>query len=556
MNNAHPKILIVDDIPENLFVLEQILKNLETQIIRANSGNEALAQVLDHDFALIILDIQMPEMDGFEVAEILKSDERSANIPIIFVTAIDRDNSNEHKGYDTGAVDFIFKPINKFILISKVKVFLELHRIRSGLEEIVSDRTRALQKSNDALKAQMELNEEATREIEKGRAYLSKVIDVIPSSLITVDGDGNITDMNTRARELSGMDLDAARGMPIIECFPFFHPLGKLVNDAMASEKAEEKRRIPTYIKGLLIISNFAVYPFRFNATQGAVIRVDDITEQAKKDERMIQSEKMLSMGGIAAGMAHEINNPLAGIIQSVQVIRNRIHKKMPANQEAAKQCGLSLDALEAYFEERGINRMIEAIQQSGNRAACIVEDILSFTRKSEGGKIVENIETILEQSIKLALNEYRLQNDLSQKNRSITVEKNIEKDLPPVPCQAGKIQQALLNILKNSLQAMAQKSYGANEKSTLSCTLKTIDTQRIRIEISDNGPGIDPEIQKRIFEPFFTTKSTGSGLGLSLSYFIVTEDHGGELTLTSNEKEGATFIIDLPLTSNENRLK
>ncbi len=550
MNDSRPfpKILIVDDIPENLFVLEQILKNLDAQIIRALSGNEALAHVLEHNFALIILDIQMPEMDGFEVAEILKSDEKSANIPIIFVTAIDRDNSNEHKGYDTGAVDFIFKPINKFILLSKVKVFLELHRIKSGLEQRVADRTRELQQSNDILVDQIEQNAAAAKEIEQGRAYLSKVIDTIPSCLITVDGAGGIIDMNIRARDLIEMPIEIATGAPISESFPFYPSLMGYIIEAIESEKTVEKRRIPTYIKGMLTINNFAVYPFRFNEILGAVIRVDDITEQTKKDERMIQSEKMLSMGGIAAGMAHEINNPLAGIIQSIQIIRNRFQKSLPANQEAAEACGLSLDTLAAYCEKRGIDRMIDAIHHSGNRAACIVEEILSFTRKNGGNKVLENLQKLLEQSVKLALNEYRIQND--SQGKSVILNKNYPKTLPPVPCRANRIQQVFLNIVKNCLQAMGEKKYEEKEERILSLSLTTTETDMARIEISDNGPGIPPAIQSKIFEPFFTTKSTGSGLGLSLSYFIITEDHCGELSVRSTENEGATFTIDLPIKS------
>ncbi|WP_051012324.1 response regulator [Desulfobacula toluolica] len=143
-----PKILIVDDNPENLFVLEKILKKLDADIIRAVSGNDALSTTLYNEFALIILDVQMPEMNGYEVAEILKDDERTENIPIIFVTAIDRDNAKEIKGYSKGAVDFIFKPLDEFILMSKVRVFLEIYKMKSGLEQLVRERTLELERAN------------------------------------------------------------------------------------------------------------------------------------------------------------------------------------------------------------------------------------------------------------------------------------------------------------------------------------------------------------------------------------------------------------------------
>ncbi|CCK79628.1 two component system sensor histidine kinase, hybrid, associated with CheB and CheR [Desulfobacula toluolica Tol2] len=138
----------MDDNPENLFVLEKILKKLDADIIRAVSGNDALSTTLYNEFALIILDVQMPEMNGYEVAEILKDDERTENIPIIFVTAIDRDNAKEIKGYSKGAVDFIFKPLDEFILMSKVRVFLEIYKMKSGLEQLVRERTLELERAN------------------------------------------------------------------------------------------------------------------------------------------------------------------------------------------------------------------------------------------------------------------------------------------------------------------------------------------------------------------------------------------------------------------------
>lgn len=148
-NNAKsPKILIVDDNEENLVSLEQILGTLDTTIVKASSGNEALSATLYNEFALIILDDVMPGMDGYEVAEILKFDERTASIPIIFITALNADNKEELKGYKQGAVDFITKPFNGFILLSKVKIFLELYKIKSALEHLVAERNQELNQAN------------------------------------------------------------------------------------------------------------------------------------------------------------------------------------------------------------------------------------------------------------------------------------------------------------------------------------------------------------------------------------------------------------------------
>ena len=127
------KLLLVDDKEANLFALDKILNKLDVELFKAQSGSKALELTLCHDFALILLDVQMPGMNGYEVAQILRSEERTRHIPIIFVTAIDRDERFELKGYETGGVDFIFKPLNAQILVSKVKVFIDLHQAKHEL---------------------------------------------------------------------------------------------------------------------------------------------------------------------------------------------------------------------------------------------------------------------------------------------------------------------------------------------------------------------------------------------------------------------------------------
>jgi two-component system cell cycle response regulator len=145
-------VLIVDDRPENLLALESLLESPELSIIRASSGNEALGKMLDYSFGLVILDVQMPDMDGFEVASLMRSSRHTKDVPIIFVTAISKDESHVFKGYSSGAVDYLFKPIDTDILKRKVAVFIELHR-----------KQMALQKSKTRL-------EEAMRELEAATA--------------------------------------------------------------------------------------------------------------------------------------------------------------------------------------------------------------------------------------------------------------------------------------------------------------------------------------------------------------------------------------------------
>lgn len=145
-----PKVLVVDDTPENLVALEVVLEDSDCEVVCAGSGNDALGKLLKADFALVLLDVQMPIMDGFEVAELMRANKRTAHVPIIFVTANSRDDRNVKRGYLSGAVDYLFKPIDPVMLCSKVEFFLQLDRQKRRLEAKLA-RARASEKAmNDA----------------------------------------------------------------------------------------------------------------------------------------------------------------------------------------------------------------------------------------------------------------------------------------------------------------------------------------------------------------------------------------------------------------------
>ncbi|MCP4041075.1 MAG: histidine kinase, partial [Gammaproteobacteria bacterium] len=278
----------------------------------------------------------------------------------------------------------------------------------------------------------------------------------------------------------------------------------------------------------------------------GAVIRVDDITERVRLEEMMVQSEKMISVGGLAAGMAHEINNPLAGMMQTSAVMRNRLSgENILANQRAAKAAGISMEAIHAYMEERGILRMASTIHESGLRMSEIVGNMLGFTRQSDAVVSSHDLTELLDKALKLAATDYDLKKKYDFK--TIKIVKEYAEFIPSVPCEEVKIQQVLLNILQNGAQAM-QEAKVDKPMFTLR-TYHKAEHDMVCIEIEDNGPGMDETIRKRIFEPFFTTKpiGLGTGLGLSVSYFIIKENHNGEISVESKPGRGTRFIIRLP---------
>jgi len=274
---------------------------------------------------------------------------------------------------------------------------------------------------------------------------------------------------------------------------------------------------------------------------------IEDYTERKMIQETIIQSEKMVSIGGLAAGIAHEINNPLAGMMHTAKTLTNRLsNREIESNQNAAEEAGTTLEAVQKFMAARGVLRMLETINESGERVSSIVKNMLSFARKSEAQVSSFSVIKIIENTLQLAAIDYDLEKHYDFKN--IEIRREFEDNLPNVPCEDSKIQQVLLNLIRNGTQAM---QIGGTKKPAiiLRATFEK-ESKMVRLEIEDNGPGIDQEIQNQIFQPFFTTKPVGSGtgLGLSLSYFIITKNHKGEMFVESQPGFGAKFIIRLPI--------
>lgn len=280
---------------------------------------------------------------------------------------------------------------------------------------------------------------------------------------------------------------------------------------------------------------------------------VRDITHQKKSQEMLVQSEKMMSIGGLAAGMAHEINNPLAGVIQNANVLTNRLtDTAMQANLKAAETLGISMTHIRQFMEARGIPKMLKAINESVLRISSLVDNMLSFARKSEATFSTHQPADLMEKALELAVTDYDLKKEYDFK--AITIQKEYNDNLPMVACEGSKIQQVLLNIFSNGAHAMFEgerKSDAPDPKFILRLSHKK-DIHMLQIEIEDNGIGMNKETLDKIFEPFYTTKpdGVGTGLGLSVSYFIITQNHKGTIEAFSKPGKGCNFIIRLPLES------
>ncbi len=389
----------------------------------------------------------------------------------------------------------------------------------------------------------------AEQELQKARNYISNIIDSMPSTLIGVDAEGKVTQWNHEAQHVSGIDAEKALGHPLELVFPGMATEIDKIRSAMRKREVYSERRRIAGANGKTRFEEVTVYPLIANGVDGAVIRLDDISERVRLEEMMLQSEKMLSVGGLASGMAHEINNPLGGMIQTACVMKERLtNLELPANAAAAKEAGLSMEALAAFMEKRKILDMIERICKSGSRAAEIVQNMLSFARKADASYSSHDVRDLLDRCVELAGIDYDLKKQYDF--RRIEIVREYAEDLPLVPCESGKIQQVFLNILRNGAEAM-QHPAQEGEKPRFCLRLHyEREAAMVRVEIEDNGQGMDEEVRRRIFEPFFTTKppDRGTGLGLSVSYFIICENHKGDIGVSSEPGKGTRFVIRLPL--------
>lgn len=421
-------------------------------------------------------------------------------------------------------------------ILTKEKEKAENARIRAIR---LSNETRHI---NEKLAREITIRRSVETQLTHTRSFLDNIIDSMPSALFTLDLGGFIIQCNQQAADWLACERQPLVGKRlsnyIVELINFNH-LIKQSLDENCVKKIE-------HIKLLLPIGSFpadiTLYPLKGDSLKGLVIRIDDISQREKMEEVIMQTEKMKSVGGLAAGMAHEINNPLGAILQGVQNIQRRLNVDNEKNQEIAKDSQVNLAAMWNYLEQRQIIKFINNIQDAGQRAASIVSNMLQFSRGNQQQLSPTQVKDLIERSLNLA----RADLDL----KSITIQLSEIDESMQMSCIPSELEQVILNLLQNAAHALSdylpQHKKHWHPQIDISAYQENDQTF---IKIKDNGPGMDQAVRRRIFEPFFTTKDigAGTGLGLSVSYFIITAHHHGQINIESSPNNGACFTLNIP---------
>ncbi len=423
---------------------------------------------------------------------------------------------------------------------------LQVHQ--KDLEQKIHERTQNLHQKNIELETAIENYKTIALQLQDTKRHLQTMINSVPDILIGISADEKVTYWNTAAFDKTGLSFDKALGTNILDALPQLPITPEQLSYIIKSEKPFINQRIQASENNENKFYDLRIYPLLSNQKPGAVIQLKNVTSQVNIEQMLIQNEKMSSLGELAAGIAHEINNPLGIILHNVQNIIRRTSNTLSSNIKAAEKFKVNFNSIRDYLKDREVDQFLDSIKEAGERAASIVHNMLEFSRITHNEKNWIDFRELVDKSVELNL---KSNFDDRNKVKDIKVTTKFSQDFPLLYASAPELQQVLMNLLRNAYQALIsdnnQKPEGPQVNITASLNIRK---HEVVIEISDNGPGIKDSIKDHIFEPFFTTKEVGkgTGLGLSVSYFIITEHHQGSISVSSQLDKGTTFKICLPI--------
>ncbi|HYG90705.1 MAG TPA: response regulator [Azospirillum sp.] len=516
-------ILVVDDDPRNLLAMQQVLGDLGATVVLARSGEEALKYVLDKDFAAILLDVRMPAMDGYETAELIRKREKSRHIPIIFLTAINKDEVHIFRGYEAGAVDYMFKPVEPGILRSKVAVFVDLYRKTEEVRRQAEQKHRLLAEN---LRVRTE-KLEAERALRRSEERQALIVRALPIVLYTREvGNGfPFRYLTENAEAVLGVPAerfldDAGFWESRLRPDDREHALAHLaaVPESGVSMIEYRWRRADGAYKVLLdhavVLRDGMGPPMELCGT------ILDVTETREMQAQLAHAQKMEVVGQLTGGIAHDFNNMLMVVIGSLE----RLAGMFPGDEKVARRLDMAL--------------------QASLRCADMTRRLLSFARRQQlHPKPVDLNELVVGMG------------ELMDRTLSGSIDVVIEQGdgVWPAIVDPSQAESALMNLVINARDAMPEGGRLTIRTANVAAEEVDADLDRspgdyVLLSVSDTGVGVPAELLERVFEPFFTTKDVGKGTGLGLSMvhgFV--KQSGGVIKVDSEVGRGTTFRLYLP---------
>ncbi|WP_374331219.1 ATP-binding protein [Soonwooa sp.] len=487
-------ILIVDDNQSNIFSLKRLLESQDFPVDTASSGEEALAKGLRNDYQLIILDVQMPEMDGFEVAETFAGYSKTKEIPIIFLSAVNTDKRFITKGYASGGIDYVTKPIDPDILMLKVKTYYN-----------IQGQNAELKKTKQSLELEVKGRRETQVVMKSQLDHFQQMLEALPQIAFTLSNTGEIEFVNRRWFQYSKSD----------KSFPEVHPDDKDLVDEFGRQR-ENLEAIALEAR----IKNIETGEYRYH-----LLRMSPILENSEaknwvgtftdiNDQKRVEKEKdeFLSIA------SHELKTPLTSIKAYVQLLDRKLK--------------LDKESPEANY--------VAKVQDQIDKLNNLITDLLDVS-KIENGKLKMNLQpTNLENVIHNAIETIIQTHD----ENSVSIERHGQKPDFLMPFDAIRVEQVLINFLTNAIK------YSPKNNKVIVTT--SVDENDVKISVTDFGIGIPEYKQDAVFNKFYRVEESslqfqGMGIGLYICAEII-KQHGGSIGLSSIIDEGSTFYFTLPI--------
>lgn len=587
ISDKKPKIIIVDDSSLLRKLTKKMLPENDYEVIVAENGKDCLKKLNSFSPDVILSDIVMPEMSGIELCKTIKSSRKFKHIPVLLMST-ESEIGRKITGFNVGAADYLTKPFEEEelraritthflqkLLVSDLKIENskrkraeeELQEYTNKLEDIVVERTKEIQTSNEQLVKEISDRKIIQAELEQNQKKYRELIETINEWIWEVSNQNILTYSSPQIIDILGHTPGEVVGKPP-SVLMSKEEARRLISFVTENEKNTDKlksyRHTCEHKDKSKIDIDSSIVPFydENNIVMGYRGVSRDITfikksqkEKARLEHQLLHSEKMASIGQLAAGVAHEINNPIGFVNSNLHTLSDYLIdiKSLLEKQETMlsdissdkldeKETEMIADIkrhakdLDIEFIINDSNELINDCKDGINRVKEIVISLKDFAHPGEKKKSFADINGNIDSTLAIVWNELKYNTE---------IEKNYG-DIPEVKCNIQELNQVFMNLLVNAGHAI--ETHG-----TITIKTSRVGEDNVEIKISDTGSGIPEEVKSKVFDPFFTTKEVGkgTGLGLNLSYNIIAK-HGGTIEVESEVGKGTTFTIILAAQSGE----